>query len=142
LTAAVLAVAGLLAADLRVRRRQRGFALQGSISLVPLIDIVSLLNGNLKSGRLSVTGEGASGELYLQKGEIVHARLGGTDGREAFRALMDIRSGRYVFHNHLPNVKHTISDPLSILLLSMKNDSHKSARGASSRDREIDTILT
>lgn len=142
LLAAVLVGAGLLAADLRARRRQRGYALQGSISLVPLIDIVSLLNGNLKSGRLSVTGPGMRGELYFQKGEIVHARLKGIDGRKAFHRMMELHSGRYVFHNHLPSVKHTISDPLSILLLSMKNEESKRSRGGPSRDRELDKILT
>jgi hypothetical protein len=33
---------------------------------------------------------------------------------------MDIRSGRFFFHNHLPNVRRSITDPLSLLLLSMK----------------------
>jgi tetratricopeptide (TPR) repeat protein len=143
LLAAVLVGSGLLAADLRARRRQRGYALQGSISLLPLIDIVSLLNGNLKSGRLAVSGPGAHGELYFQRGEIVHARLKGTeDGRGAFFRLMELRSGRYVFHNHLPNVKHTISDPLSILLLSMKSESQKRSSGRKARDNELDKILT
>ena len=142
LLAAVLVGSGLVAADLRARRRQRGYALQGSISLVPLIDIVSLLNGNLKSGRLTVSGPGARGEVYFQKGEIVHARIKGTDGRQAFFRLMELHSGRYVFHNHLPNVKHTISDPLSILLLSMKSEEQKRSRGRTDRDRDLESILT
>ena len=133
----------LLAADLRRRGRRSRHALQGSISLVPMIDIVSLLNANLKSGRLAMTGPGnVRGEIYFQKGEIIHARLKGWDGKEAFHRLMEMRGGRYVFYNHLPNVKHTISDPLSILLLSMKTAEERRARSATAHDRELDSILT
>ena len=64
LLVAVSAAVILLAADLRRRRRQNGHALQGSISLMPMIDIVSLLNANLKSGRLTMTGPGGVVTAY------------------------------------------------------------------------------
>lgn len=142
LLAAALAGAGLLAADLRMRRRLLGHALQGSLSLVPLIDIVSLLNANLKSGRLAVTCPEGRGEIYFRKGEIVHARLGGADGREAFQRLAGQHSGRYVFYNHLPNVRQTIADPLSILLISIKRDTRRRTREGAAHDGDLEKILT
>jgi hypothetical protein len=62
----------------------------------------------------------AKGEIYFEKGEIIHARYDRLTGKIAFHKLVEIRSGRFFFHNHLPNVRRSITDPLSLLLLSMK----------------------
>jgi tetratricopeptide (TPR) repeat protein len=120
---ALIAIAVLLALNLRRRSRSRSYPLQGSISLIPILDIVSLLNGNLKSGRLMIVSQSGRGEIFFEKGEIIHARLKSWDGRTAFHKIMALRSGRYTFNNHLPNIRHTISEPLSLLLLSMKSQS-------------------
>lgn len=117
LLAAVLCV---LIIDVRRRIMRRSHPLEGTISLIPILDIVSLVNANLRSGRLLVVGPDSRGEIYFEKGEIIHAQCEGLSGKLAFHKLMEIRSGRFFFHNHLPNVRRTIADPLSILLLSMK----------------------
>jgi tetratricopeptide (TPR) repeat protein len=80
----LLAVIALLI-GIRLRRRieRRTYPLQGSLSLVPVLDIVSLLNGNLKTGRLIVLSGDSRGEIFLDKGEIVHAQWKGTDGKTA-----------------------------------------------------------
>jgi tetratricopeptide (TPR) repeat protein len=109
-----------LAIDIRRRTARRSYPLEGTITVIPVLDIVSLINGNLRTGRLIVVSSDAKGEIYFEKGEIIHARCNRLTGKLAFHALMDIRSGRFFFHNHLPNVRRTITDPLSLLLLSMK----------------------
>jgi len=114
------AVLCFLAIDIRRRMTRRSYPLEGTITLIPILDIVSLVNGNLRTGRLIVVSSDAKGEIYFEKGEIIHARCDGLTGKLAFHKLMDIRSGRFFFHNHLPNVRRTIADPLSLLLLSMK----------------------
>jgi Tfp pilus assembly protein PilF len=114
------AVLCVLVIDVRRRMTRRSYPLEGTISVIPILDIVSLVNGNLRTGRLIVVSSDAKGEIYFEKGEIIHARCDGLTGKIAFHKLMDIRSGRFFFHNHLPNVRRTIADPLSLLLLSMK----------------------
>jgi len=114
--AAVLCV---LAIDVRRRMLRRSYPLEGTISLIPILDIVSLVNSNLRTGRLLVVNTDSKGDIYFEKGEIIHARCDGLTGKLAFHKLMDLRSGRFFFHNHLPNVRHTITEPLSLLLLSM-----------------------
>jgi len=116
LLAAVLCV---LAIDVRRRMLRRSHPLEGTISLIPILDIVSLINSNLRTGRLIVVNTDSKGDIYFEKGEIIHARCDGLTGKLAFHKLMDLRSGRFFFHNHLPNVRHTITEPLSLLLLSM-----------------------
>jgi len=114
------AVLCVLVIDVRRRMARRSYPLEGTITVIPILDIVSLINGNLRTGRLIVASSDAKGEIYFEKGEIIHARCDGLTGKIAFHKLMDIRSGRFFFHNHLPNVRRTITDPLSLLLLSMK----------------------
>ncbi|MBN2070526.1 MAG: tetratricopeptide repeat protein [Candidatus Krumholzibacteriota bacterium] len=130
ITIALLAVIiVLLSFNIRRRSRIRSYPLQGSLSLIPVLDIVSLLNSNLKSGRLAISSGKLRGEIFFEKGEIVHSRYKSYDGKNAFHRLMDINSGSFIFYNHLPNVRHTITEPLSLLLLSMKSiDEESTAR--------------
>lgn len=118
-------IAVLLGLDLRRKSKFRSYPLQGSLSLIPILDIISLLNANLKSGRLMIVSQSSRGEVFFEKGEIIHARLKSWDGKTAFHKIMALRSGRYTFINHLPNIRHTISEPLSLLLLSMKSRKEK-----------------
>ncbi|MBN1163158.1 MAG: DUF4388 domain-containing protein [Candidatus Krumholzibacteriota bacterium] len=121
-TLLLLSAIVLLALNLKRRARIKNYPLQGSLTLIPVLDIVSLLNSNLKSGRLLIHSKDARGEIYFEKGEIVHARFKSYDGKTAFHKMMEFRSGTFTFFNHLPNTRHTISEPLSLLLLSMKSD--------------------
>jgi hypothetical protein len=109
----------LAALDIRRKTMRRNYPLEGTITLIPILDIVSLVNANLRTGRLIIVNTDAKGEIYFEQGEIIHARCDGLTGKTAFYKLMDLCSGRFFFHNHLPNTRRTITDPLSLLLLSM-----------------------
>jgi len=109
----------LLILNLRRKVTNRDFPLEGSLSLIPILDIISLINSNLKTGRMVIHTSRTKGEIFFEKGEIVHARWKGYDGKKAFHKLMEVKSGRFAFINHLPKIKHTINEPLSLLLLSM-----------------------
>jgi len=99
----------------------KNYSLQGNISLIPILDIVSLINSNLKTGWLEINGERARGKIFFKRGEIVHARYKAEEGKQAFNTIMGITRGKFIFYNHLPKIKRTINDPLSILLLSLKS---------------------
>lgn len=128
----------LLALNLRGRTRVKSHPLQGSLSLIPMLDIVSLLSSNLKTGRLAVTAEQNRGEIYFEKGEIIHARFRNYDGKSAFHRILELQNGDYFFFNHLPKVKHTISEPLSLLLLSIpREEQPKPAKKSGSTTQKI-----
>lgn len=131
----------LLAFNIKRRFEHRTYPLQGSLSLVPILDVVSLLNVNLKTGRLIITCDKSRGELFFDKGEIVHARWKRYDGRKAFHAILDQTSGRYMFSNRLPNIRCTISEPLSLLLLSKKSDEemNRSRNESTEKQRPVTT---
>jgi tetratricopeptide (TPR) repeat protein len=124
----LIMIAVLLALNLRRKAKSRSYPLQGSLSLIPVLDIVSLLNSNLKSGRLMIVSQSGRSEVFFEKGEIIHARLKSWDGKTAFHKIMTLRSGRYIFSNHLPSIRHTITEPLSLLLLSMKSRKQEQKR--------------
>ena len=134
-------IAGLLGLNLRRRTTSRSYPLQGSLSLIPILDIVSLLNSNLKSGRLMIVSQPGRGEVFFERGEIIHARLKSWDGKTAFHKIMSLRSGRYIFTNHLPSVRHTITEPLSLLLLSMKSKDQEQRKPASKTARQKEEIF-
>lgn len=117
---ALMAALVLLVIDLRRRLTRRSYPLAGTINLIPILDVVSLINGNMRSGMLIVVGPRFNGQIYFEKGEIIHARIGKLEGKRAFHELMELRTGRYFFHNQLPKVRRTITDPLSLLLLSTR----------------------
>ncbi len=130
------AVLCVLAIDIRRKIARRNYPLEGTMTLIPILDIVSLVNANMRTGRLIVVSSDAKGEIFFDKGEIVHARCDGLTGKVAFQKLMDIRAGRFFFHNHLPNVRRTISDPLSLLLLSMKPHEEPAKESPAPKQRE------
>jgi tetratricopeptide (TPR) repeat protein len=113
--------AAVLAVGLRRRASARGYPLAGSIGLVPVLDAVALLSGNRRTGLLAVAGDGVAGEICFETGNVVHARCGELSGKKAFRRLMEVRSGRFHFHNRLTTARRTIAEPLSLLLLSTKS---------------------
>lgn len=117
---ALLIITIILLSILKRNSAVKNYPLQGTINLIPILDIVSLINSNLKNGHLLIITEKSKGEVFFEKGEIIHARYKADDGTTAFHKIMAIQSGKYIFYNHLPKVKQTIQEPLSLLLLSMK----------------------
>ncbi len=140
-------LAAVVSAGLTLIIRRKGgkklYPLEGSLTLIPVLDMVSLLNSNLKTGRLIVSTDDSKGEIFFEKGEIIHARWKSLDGKEAFHKLMLQSHGRYFFLNHLPNVRHTITEPLSLLLLSMKSREESPSRQKkepSGREKDLSPV--
>lgn len=139
---AVCLAALVLCIVLIVRRRSKKveYPLSGNLSLLPILDVVALVHSNLKTGTLVITVSKGKGEIFFQKGEIIHARWKGIDGRKAFNRIMDQHAGRYFFSSRVSNRKQTINEPLSVLLLSMNRDDGNP--GPQMAARESEKLLT
>jgi hypothetical protein len=74
-------------------------SLQGSLETFALPDVLVLLSSTKKDGELSVTGERVDGKVWLEKGQIVHARIGSTDSKpvDAIFELLRLPNGDFVF---------------------------------------------
>ena len=127
-----------------IRKKSTGgnHPLSGSLVLIPIIDIVALLNSNFRTGRLVLKTARGSGEVCFEKGEIIHARWKGIDGKKAFNRIMDQRAGTYTFTNKPTGSKRTISEPLSVLLLFMNRNEESPADLLEKGARESEKLFT
>ncbi|MGE5234419.1 MAG: DUF4388 domain-containing protein [Acidobacteriota bacterium] len=72
-------------------------AFQGSLRELPLPDIIQLVSVSGKTGVFTLKNGSSSGDIYLRKGQIVHAEAGDLRGEEAVYELAIWREGEFVF---------------------------------------------
>src|SRR3954453_3124213 len=74
-------------------------SLQGSLETFALPDVLVLLSSTKKDGELAVTGERVTGNVWLEQGQIIHARIGSTDAKavDAIFELLRLPNGDFVF---------------------------------------------
>ena len=97
-------------------------ALQGTLDTFALVDVLRLLSTTRKMGRLCVSGEGGSGSLWLDAGDIVGSDLlvrgaqAGTAVEVVFQ-LLRFEQGSFVFDaGSVPPVAGEASDLESVLV--------------------------
>ncbi len=90
---------------------------QGSLNELPLSDIVQLVAVSGKTGMFSMTRASEKGYVYLQNGQITHAKLGDVEGEDAIYALALWNQGTFQFSPGVENDARTISRSNTTLLL-------------------------
>jgi len=91
--------------------------LLGDLSQVKLLDVLKPLLMGGKTGKLSFKGK-ENGEMYLELGNIVHAKTPNSSGEYGFFTIMGWRMGRVTFKPDEPPPERTISIPYEQLLLN------------------------
>jgi hypothetical protein len=92
-------------------------AFLGDLSQTKLFDIVKPLLVGAKTGIVTISGR-ENGEIFLDSGNIVHAKTGQSSGEEAFLIIMGWRMGKATFLSDLAPPKKTITVPTESLLLN------------------------
>ena len=90
---------------------------QGSLNELPLSDIVQLVAASGKTGMFSMTRASEKGYVYLQNGQITHAKLGEVEGEDAIYALALWSQGSFQFSPGVESEARTISRSNTNLLL-------------------------
>ena len=90
---------------------------QGSLTDLPLADIVQLVAVSGKTGMFSLSRAAESGAVYLSSGQIVHARLGEVEGEDAVYSLALWTSGSFQFSPGVESDKQTITRSNTNLLM-------------------------
>lgn len=90
---------------------------QGSLNELPLADIVQLVAVSGKTGMFSMTRASEKGYVYLQNGQITHAKVGDTEGDDAIYALALWSHGTFQFSPGVESDAHTITRSNTNLLL-------------------------
>jgi len=90
---------------------------QGSLNELPLGDIVQLVAVSGKTGMFSLTRGAERGFVYLQNGQITHARVGDLEGEDAVYALALWSQGTFQFSPGVEEKAHTINRSNTNLLI-------------------------
>jgi|Deesub1362A_J573_1020465.scaffolds.fasta_scaffold00178_35 hypothetical protein len=93
---------------------------QGFVGLLQGIDLPNLIQMcamNGISGRLRIQSDKEAGEVYFQKGEIVHSVCGGVVGFESFQTILSWKGGRVQLDPDVPPPEVSIEIPWHALLL-------------------------
>jgi len=91
--------------------------LKGSLSQLPLLDILKVLSSSRRSGRLELEHGDKSGEIYLEDGNLVHAVTGAQMGEAAVYSLMGWLEGDLRFYPDAPAPEESISLTTEQMLL-------------------------
>lgn len=72
--------------------------LTGNLEQLPLIDVLKMLSSSQRTGHLKLSQEGREGEIYLERGSLVHAATGAMMGERAVYAMMSWMQGDFSFY--------------------------------------------
>jgi hypothetical protein len=89
----------------------------GELSQGKFFDLIKPLLIGKKTGLLIIEGDG-NGEVFLETGNIIHARTGNSFGEEAFLNIMNWQTGKIKFQPDVPPRERTIFIPTENLLLN------------------------
>ena len=89
----------------------------GELSQTKFFDLIKPLLGGRKTGILMVKGN-ENGEIFIEMGNIVHAKTAHSFGEEAFINIMSWEMGKAIFDPDVPPREKTIFIPTENLLLN------------------------
>ena len=102
-------------------------AFTGSLAQLPLVDLLKMLTAGGQTGRLELSSGLDQGDLWLERGELVHAEADMQVGEAAFAKLVLWPNGQFRFEPGVAAPQRSIEKPLDRLLAD-------SARAASERE--------
>lgn len=90
---------------------------QGSLSELPLPDVVQLVSSSGKTGCFHLTDGDIKGQIYIQEGRIVHAQVEDLSGEEAMYQLAIWSKGEFFFETGASVAANTITKTNTNLLM-------------------------
>jgi pSer/pThr/pTyr-binding forkhead associated (FHA) protein len=100
-----------------VERSTSGECFRGDLAEIPTFAVLQILEMGRKTGVLHVDSDAASGRLWLERGDPVHAQTRSQLGFDAAVALVNARAGRFSFEPDPDPPKRTIEATVTQLLL-------------------------
>ncbi len=90
---------------------------QGSLSELPLPDVIQLVSSSGKTGCFHLTDGDIKGQIYIQEGRIVHAQVEDLSGEEAVYQLAIWSRGEFFFETGASVAANTITKTNTNLLM-------------------------
>ena len=90
---------------------------QGSLSELPLPDVIQLVSSSGKTGCFHLTDGDIKGQIYIHEGRIVHAQVEDLSGEEAVYQLAIWSRGEFFFETGASVAANTITKTNTNLLM-------------------------
>ena len=90
---------------------------QGSLSELPLPDVIQLVSSSGKTGCFHLTDGDVKGQIYIHEGRIVHAQVEDLSGEEAVYQLAIWSKGEFFFETGAAVASNTITKTNTNLLM-------------------------
>jgi len=90
---------------------------RGNLAQLSLVDILRMLSFGNRSGRLDIRQGGKTGEIYLERGMIVHAATGTQLGEKGIYTLMGWLEGDFSFTPNIEAPEQSITTTTEQLML-------------------------
>ncbi|MGH9825588.1 MAG: DUF4388 domain-containing protein, partial [Blastocatellia bacterium] len=104
--------------------------LTGALSDVNLFDIIQIIENSKLTGALVVTSSASQGEIHLNEGQIVGAKVGNDAGLTALSQLLDSVDGTFEFEKSVKEYERTIkSSSNTALILDMLRAKDEEGQG-------------
>jgi len=94
----------------------RNTQVKGTLGHGTLLELLYFQANTQRTGRMEISYRGLSGWLWIKKGEIRHAVVGGIEGVDAVNAMLDLIEGQFSFVADVEPPTATISAPTVFLL--------------------------
>jgi CheY-like chemotaxis protein len=92
--------------------------LRGDLQQVALFDLLQVFSANKRTGRLSVHGPAAVGEIWIDAGRVLDAAYRGVLGEKALHRVLALKSGKFVFTPSLRAERRRIEASTEELLMN------------------------
>jgi len=109
-----------------IRSREFASGITGNLSEIPPSEVFQTLHINQKTGVLILKLPGGLAVATFRQGELIRAKYGEKEDKEAFLEILKAREGRFKFNPELPpeeNRQHPIGNFMRLLMEGSKNDS-------------------
>ncbi len=108
----------LFGQDSAAEKKPASLKLSGRLDEIALPNLIQMMNLLNKNGVLALKGDaGASGEMHVKDGELVHARLGAVEGKKAVQRMLTWATGEFSFEQRSVDSRRTIEERTDSLLL-------------------------
>jgi DNA-binding response OmpR family regulator len=111
-------------------RELRGDAreIEGSLSQLPLPDLMQILAMNKRTGRLVLSHGTTRGEVFMNNGRAVNARFGEVEGEKALFRLLSFSEGSFAFTPGPPSARVRLERQMEDALLESARQADERAR--------------
>lgn len=102
--------------------------IEGSLTQLPLPDLMQILAMNKRTGRLTLSQGTARGEVHLNAGRAVNAKFGDVEGEKALFRLLSFVDGSFAFTPGPPSNRVRLERTMEDALLESARQSDERAR--------------